>query len=270
MNAQTTKWVLAALLAPALAGAARAAALPKPFFMVAPGRANAVRVDTLPPGPDSDVLLPTQRLVLLTPSDPGGVTLVDGLSSLCDTTVRWLSPTELYLRLSEAYAPRLKASDGAVLGGVTLRIDLHTDQVLRRVAGPDGAYVLVEIEKCETQDWGLYLRRSGDPDYDPSMDLGWGDPHLCGGLQGQFPLEDIEWTGPRSVCVVVAQHPFGARFRSKVGPVRFEWEYDTAYHRPPDSMSVAPVGQLTWREKFHNMKILVKSWLKPSKKIVSK
>ncbi|MGH7442818.1 MAG: hypothetical protein ACREKE_09125 [bacterium] len=244
MNLRCSKGALALFLACVCASPVWASS----FDIQAPSGGAKVTVETVQPGPDSDDPLPTQRLVLKVPGHFKGTLLVDGLRTTCDTDIRWVGADRLYLRLSEAYATHLRVYNGEAIGPVSVQVQVHTDQVLRRVSSPDGAYVLVEIDQCETEDWSLYLRRAGASDYEKAMDLGWGDPTLCGGLQGQFPLEDLEWTGSRSACAVVAQHPFGARFRSKVGPVTIEWVYDPYYRRPPDKMT--PLGPPRKKKAF--------------------
>jgi|SRR5665213_966530 len=206
--------------------------------VLAPGGGAALSVQTVQPDPDSDELLPTVRVSLKTSAHPGGLSLLDGFPTMCDTDARWLDSDTLYLKLPEAYEYRLHVYDGEVLDGVTVRLSVHTHQVLKRSASPMGRWGLVEIEQCENQHWSLYVRKAGAPDYNRATGTGWADPSMLGGLTAEFPLLDLEWTGALSVCVVVGQQPFGVKFRSKAGPITAEWVFDSNYRRPPEPMQV--------------------------------
>ena len=216
----------------ALLGAPLAAAPPASAY-VAPGGLRWVALETVPPKPGSDELLPTQRLRLAEEGHPGGLVLLEGVRSMCDTTVRWDDDGHLFLRVPEQDGPGLRVRDGRRWGGVLIRLQVHDDQVLVRRPSPDGTRSLLVIEQCESQDWNLYLRRAGEPDYGPAMRLGWGDPQLVGGFPWLQPCLDVEWTGPRSACVVVAYRRNGVTLRRQVAGVRVDWIFQGNYRRPP-------------------------------------
>lgn len=189
-------------------------------------------LETVEPAPGSDELMPTKRLRLAEDGRTDSLVLLEGASSLCDSTVQWTDDGHLFLRLPEADLPGLHATDGMSWGGVELRLQVHSDQVSRRPS-PDGSLDLVVIQQCESQNWNLYLRRAGQPDYQRSMRLGWGDPSLFGGFTWLQPCLDVEWIGPRSACVEVAYRRNGVTLRHEVGGVHVEWVFRAGYQRPP-------------------------------------
>jgi len=210
---------------------------------VAPDQQHWVTIEKRAPVEGSDELLPTLRLRLKERCKPGSLTILEGVETLCGTDVVWKDNATLLVRLPMDRASHLKAQDGQSWGGVSLQVRLHEDQVKMRSWSPDRRYQLVVIEACETEDWNLYLRRSGEPDYNPDMQRGWDDPSVYGGFTSSQPPLSITWAGPRQAVISVPGKRYGVTLRSKVGEVSVRWRFRArvTVHRPPFK-TLAPVS----------------------------
>jgi len=199
--------------------------------LVAPDGEGRVSVESVPPAPGSDELLPTVRLRLQHSSVPGSLVLMDGARSLCDTDIRWTDAAHLYLRVPEERLPGLHVRDGDTWGAVSIRLDVHQDQVLFRRESPDGSLSLLVIAQCESGHWNLYLRHRGDPDYKAAMAEGWGDPELFGGFMEEQPALALEWMGPRQACIEVALNAYGMTLKPEVAGVKVDWIFRRDFRR---------------------------------------
>jgi hypothetical protein len=193
--------------------------------IVGPDKDFWAEVQSVPPRPGTDELVPTQRLVLKSRWRPGSKVLVQGVPDFCGTDVRWLDSRLLGIRLSEDRASALTVADGFTWNGVTVKVGLHEDLVWMRRESPDGAFRLLVIANCETDDWNLYLRHAGEPVFTDAMKTGWDDPELFGGLSGvQAPLA-LEWIGARRARITVPQKLYHVTLRPEIDGVQVDWVY---------------------------------------------
>jgi len=210
---------------------------------VAPDQQHWVTIEKRDPVQGSDELLPTLRLRLKERCKPGSLTVLEGVETLCATDVVWKDNATLLIRLPMDRASHLKVQDGQAWGGVSLQVRLHEDQVKMRSWSPDHSYQLVVIEACETEDWNLYLRRAGEPDYNPDMQRGWDDPSVYGGFSSSQPPLSITWAGPRQAVISVPGKRFGVTLRSKVGEVSVRWRFRARVTVPrPAFKTLAPLA----------------------------
>jgi hypothetical protein len=209
------------------------------WSMVAPDGRHWVAIEAVPPAPGSDDLQPTVRLRLKSRWRPGGRLLLEGVASLCGTTVQWQDDGRLSLRVPADRAPGLRVADGAAWAGVAIQVQVHEDQVVMQSPSPDGRLRLVVIKDCESEDWNLYLRRSGEPNYNAAMRKGWDDPDLFGGLGYNQPPLGLAWTGPRSARIEVPGSPYGVTLKRALGGVKVTWFFKKRFKLPP-----APVQTL--------------------------
>jgi hypothetical protein len=216
------------------------------WSMVAPGGGHWVAVESVPPAPGSDDLEPTIRLRLMSRWRSQGPVLLEGVPSLCGTTVQWPDDGHLTLRVPADRADGLRFSDGDAWAGIRVAIQVHEDQVVLQRPSPDGRLRLVVIKGCESEDWNLYLRRDGDPNYLPAMRLGWDDPDLFGGLGPDQPVISLTWTGPRRARIVVPGKPYGVTLKHDLGGVHVDWAFNVHYHQPPAALqTLAPLPSPT-------------------------
>lgn len=211
---------------------------------VAPGGSRWVEVETVAPAPGSDELQPTQRLSLRSRWRPGSRVVLDGLESLCGTTVQWTDARHLYLRVSADRVGGLQVHDGDTWGGTTVQVLVHTDQVVFDRPSPDGQLRLVLIKNCESEDWNLYLRRAGEPPYNEAMQQGWDDPDLFGGLGYTQPPLSLTWTDRRNARLEVPGKRYGVTLKTELGGVHVDWVFKEHYKLPqPQFQQLAPLKE---------------------------
>jgi hypothetical protein len=126
----------------------------------------------------------------------------------------------------------VRFQDNESWGDLKLRLELHEDQVSYKRESPDHERWLVVVKTCETDDWNLYLRRTGDPTFNAKMQEGWDDPDLAGGFSEAQPVMALDWTGPRSAKVVVLGKRYQVTVREEVGDVKLKWVFDERSKAP--------------------------------------
>jgi len=235
------RFAIPALAVLLLAGCAKP--LPNMAF-VSPDGFRWVAIESVPPAPDADEQVPTVRLVLRSRWWPRGLTLLDGVPTLCGTTVQWQDDATLFLRLPADRAFALKVRDQDAWSGVSVRVALHEDQVRLQSWSPDHERRLVVIQACESEAWNLYLRRKDEPNYNAAMRTGWDDPDLYGGFEANQPPLSLTWTGPRSAVIVVPGKRYGVTLREKVGDVAVRWVINERAKAPHEEFrTLKPLGK---------------------------
>lgn len=215
---------------------------------IAPGRGAWVDVETVQPRPGTDQLLPTLRLRLETSESGGSLVVLDGVLTLCGTDVVWTDAGHLTLRLPEAHLHNLRVHDGQVWKGIEIQVLIHEDQIGLESVSPDRRFRLVVLKECESENWNLYLRTVGEPLYNQAVGTGWNDPDLFGGGTWVSPAVDLEWTGPRSACIEVANLSLVGTRRTKLMGISLEWVNDDHYRPPP--LDFHDLGSLTGTGKI--------------------
>jgi hypothetical protein len=158
--------------------------------------------------------------------------LAEGLESLCGVDIVWVDAQTLGLRIPGARAEALRIHNADTWQGLTLRVDVHEDQVVRKEDSPDGQRRLIVVRTCESDDWNLYLRRQGEPTFNTAMQTGWDDPELAGGFSAEQPVLKLAWDGPRSATITVAGKNYNVTIRDHVGDVAVHWKF-TPHYKPP-------------------------------------
>jgi len=226
--------ILASLLS------ACASPVPDDRAWLSPDHSSWIHMETVPVPPGSDALLPTRRLILHQRWSPTGQVLIEGLDDLCGTDVQWQDDQDLSLHLSLGDAAKLRVKDGDDWHGITLHVALTLDRVPVQSWSPDGARLLVIINKCDTGDWNLYLRRRGDPLFNAAMEDGWDDPDVFGGFgDSQKPIA-LKWTGPRNAEIDIPGKRYQVTLRDRIGDVSVKWRFKPAYHVPEGPTAQAP------------------------------
>lgn len=223
-----------------LAGCAKPA--PEDSAFISPDGHAWVHAESVPADEAKDQLLPTTRLTLHERYSLTHRLLAEDLETLCGVHVIWLDPSTLGLRVPGARMGSVRFNDSERWGGILLRLQLHEDQVSYKRESPDHERWLIVVKTCETDDWNLYLRRTGEPTFNAKMQEGWDDPDLAGGFSEAQPVMALDWTGPRSAKVVVLGKRYQVTVREQVGDVKLKWVFDERSKAPkPNETTLQPL-----------------------------
>jgi hypothetical protein len=171
----------------------------------------------------------TQTLNLVDRTRNARLLLLEGVHTLCSVYTAWTDDRHLDLNLPEGAAQGCHVQDREIWHGVTIRVRFHRQLVSADVPSPDGKYRIVILKQCETEAWGVYLRKKGEPDYTADTGKGWGDPTFFGGFPVYQPWIKVVWSDPKSATIQVAYRSNGTTLKSDIGDVHLDWSFDTHY-----------------------------------------
>ncbi len=165
------------------------------------------------------------------------ITLIDGLNDLCGIDTRWLRVGQFLLRYSAEDASHLRVKSQQNWQGLTLLLEEHQDQVLSIESSPSGQLRLVAIQDCASSSWGLYLRKTDESNYLPSMNDGWKDPSLLAHFDFLRRLKNATWKDERHLLIDVVGGPGDNTLRREAMGVKIDWKFagNKLGPRPPTS-----------------------------------